>query len=179
MTRNCISLLFLLLVGLTARAQTTWTGTTSADWNTASNWSGNAVPSATDNVVILDVAGNDPVINAGTAALANWVLVERDGVLTIGSSGSLTINGSTPSNYYFTTTAFFNLGTVNNSGQLVIGNLAPVGENGLSNFGSFNNNPGGQIGIDRSTTAGLFNRGSFTNGGVITIGGTAAVGSKG
>jgi hypothetical protein len=51
-----IGLMYLLLMGLTAQAQTTWTGTTSTDWATASNWNTRSVPTATDNVIIPDVA---------------------------------------------------------------------------------------------------------------------------
>ncbi len=185
LTRNCISLLFLLLMGLTAPAQTTWTGTAGTDWNTAGNWSGNAVPAAADDVVIPGGAGNYPSIGAGTAALAHSVEVQFGGaVLNIGSGGSLTINGSTTvstSSTSVATVAFSNNGTVNNSGQLVIGNSAPVGDFGLySRIGSFNNNAEGTIRIDRSTLAGLVNYlGTFTNAGGITIGGTAAVGNNG
>ncbi|KAA9325025.1 SBBP repeat-containing protein [Adhaeribacter soli] len=64
----------------------TWTGATSTDWNVASNWSGNAVPSATSDVTIPAGLSRYPVISSGTATAKD---------LTIASGASLTINGGT------------------------------------------------------------------------------------
>ncbi|KAA9331109.1 T9SS type A sorting domain-containing protein [Adhaeribacter soli] len=64
----------------------TWTGATSTDWNTASNWSNNSVPTASSDVVIPSGVSRYPVISSGTA-------LAKD--LTIASSASLTVNGGT------------------------------------------------------------------------------------
>ncbi len=178
LSRACIGLMYLLLMGVAAQAQTTWTGTAGTDWNTDGNWDPAGVPTAATDVVIPNVS-NLPRIEAGTAAVANSVHVQGGAALTIGSSGSLTINGSKSFISTDGFAAFYNQGTVNNSGQLVIGNAAPVGEDGLFNEGRFNNNAGGQIQIDRSTRSGLFNVGSFTNAAGIVIGATASVGEYG
>lgn len=60
-----------------------WIGTTS-DWNTASNWCNNAVPTATTDVEITTGVPFQPVISAG-AVCRN---------LTINSGASVTINGA-------------------------------------------------------------------------------------
>jgi hypothetical protein len=178
-------LLTLLLGGLPALAQTTWTGATSTDWATASNWSGNAVPTASDDVVIPSGTPNQPTL-ATAGAVAKSVEVQSGATLTIGSKGVLTINGS-KSLYIFDfdnsiTTGFYNGGTVDNSGQLALGTTASVGSYGLFLYssGTFSNKPGGSIAIDNSTYIGLSNlRGTFTNEGTLTIGAKASVGLAG
>ena len=76
--------------------------------------------------------------------------------------------------------AFYNAGTVDNGGQLLIGNLSDVGPYGLLNDATFNNNTGGQITIDNTSTYGLYNAGgTFTNAATITIGAIAGVGISG
>ena len=176
--RAVIRFLLLSLMALPTLAQTTWRGTTSTDWNTPANWSTNAVPTASDDVVITN-AINVPTIGASTAAFARTVnLPSGGGVLTIASSATLTINGSKFISGI--NTAFYNESRVNNSGQLIIGNTASVGEYGIYNVGPFTNNAGGAIHIDNSTYMGLFNgSGGFTNAGGIDIGANAGVGSFG
>ncbi len=169
----------LLLTTTVSLAQTTniWTGTTSTNWNTATNWSLSRVPLATDNAVIV-TATNQPVLS--TAASASTVEVQSGASLSISSAGSLTLNGSKLVSPL--TMAFLNGGTVNNSGQLVIGNLstANVGLFGIVNDALFFNNTGGSIAIDRTSSTGLANRaGHFTNSARITIGAVASVGLNG
>lgn len=61
---------FLLIVCVSraySQSVVNWTGVTNSDWSTASNWSSNTVPGATDNVQIGVVAfnnSNQPVINS-------------------------------------------------------------------------------------------------------------------
>lgn len=43
-------------------AQNTWTGSTDNDWHKACNWSANAIPTVTDDVVI-PTAGTYPVVS--------------------------------------------------------------------------------------------------------------------
>ena len=178
MTKKLLFLLLLALTASTAFSQTTntWSNTaTSADWNTAANWSLNRVPLATDDVVI-GTATNQPVLS--TTAVASTVEVQGGASLSISSTGSLSINGSkTVDNF---TTAFLNRGTVNSGGQLVLGNTSSVGQVGLWNQATFLNQAGGRISIDRSTAIGFYNfSGSFSNSATLTIGATASVGSSG
>ncbi|MEZ4761868.1 MAG: hypothetical protein R3C26_01285 [Calditrichia bacterium] len=63
-----LTLFFLLLVGMTATAQTTYTwNVLDGTWDTATNWSPNGIPGATDNVIIsngiLRMNGVDHAIN--------------------------------------------------------------------------------------------------------------------
>jgi len=61
-----------------------WTGFTSTDWNTASNWSDGLLPSIScPNVIITNVT-NKPVLSSGTATINN---------LVINSGASLTVTG--------------------------------------------------------------------------------------
>ncbi len=62
-----------------------WTGAANTDWHTAGNWSGGAVPGATDDVLIDAVAGtNQPTIN-----LAGGAVTIKS--LTIGSTTNATL----------------------------------------------------------------------------------------
>ncbi len=160
-----------------AGAGSTWTGCTSTNWATPSNWSNGAVPLATDDVIIPSAPANQPTIS--TAAVAKSVEVQSGAALTIAASGSLTINGSKSFTTILTaTSAFFNNGTVENSGQLILGNTVSAGEMGLWNKFIFNNNAGAEVKIDRSSIWGLFNEGNFTNAAKLTMGATAAVGAN-
>jgi hypothetical protein len=71
----------------------TWTGAVSANWNTAGNWCGNAVPAITDNVVVPNVA-NKPIISGNIVALANTLTIESGAVVTVSSGNSLTVKGA-------------------------------------------------------------------------------------
>lgn len=71
-----------------------WTGATSTDWNTGSNWSGGTVPTSIDNVIITSAPANQPVIDAlnGTCysitELAGGT-VSGIGTLTIGNTNAI------------------------------------------------------------------------------------------
>ncbi len=87
----------------------TWFGTTSTNWNTGSNWCGNAVPIASTDVVI-GPATNQPTINA--ASFSNNITINSGATLTIAASNSLTVSGNWTNNGTFTpnsnTTVTFN-----------------------------------------------------------------------
>ena len=183
MKKRLILLFFGLVLGQNLFAATlTWTGTTSTNWATPTNWSTGNIPTASDDIIINSTPSNQPSI--GTAALANSVEVQTGATLTISAAGSLTINGN--KTFGSLTGSFFNYGTVQNNGQLTIGSTAAGGASGLLNAGTFNNNAGANINIDRSTDTGLNNNGGgsgstviFNNAGTIIIGALASVGSAG
>ena len=75
----------------------TWDGSGSSDWDTTANWDINTVPSATDNVIIPDVA-TAPIIGATTEAeINNLTITEPDGI-NITTGGSLIVNGTSSGN---------------------------------------------------------------------------------
>ena len=74
----------------------TWDGSESTSWNTAANWSSNALPSATDNIVIPNVT-NDPVVDITTAVCTN-LTIESGGLLTVAAGKALTVSGTLTNN---------------------------------------------------------------------------------
>lgn len=154
-----IRLLCLILVSccfsLSALAQNTWTGAVSGNWATTGNWSLSAVPTATNNVVIPSGTLNSPTITASTTAVARSVEVQSGAQLTIGNSATLTISISKMISG--SATSLYNAGTVNNNGLILIGSQVNTARDyGISNPGTFNNNSGARIQIDRSANTALF-----------------------
>ena len=74
----------------------TWDGSESTAWNTAGNWSGNAVPTSSDDVTIPDVT-NDPEVNI-TNAVCNNMTISSGAVLTIPAGKALTVSGTLTNN---------------------------------------------------------------------------------
>jgi fibronectin-binding autotransporter adhesin len=94
--RASIPFAVLLLAGTTlaglplsgARAQQ-WTGTTSADWNTASNWTGNAVPNSQEGATIDTTTPNPTVLTTATGVSSLEIGETGTGSLTVQAGGSL------------------------------------------------------------------------------------------
>lgn len=82
----------------------TWTGNSSTDWNTASNWSGNTVPGNTDDVTIPSGKSRYPNLNSNST-----YYYCKD--LTIQSGASVTLNSSSAKLRVY--------GNISNSGTLV------------------------------------------------------------
>ena len=74
-----------------------WDGSGGTSWSTASNWSEDAIPTSTDNVIIPNVT-NKPIISSSTEAVANDVTIEASSSLTVNSGGSLIIDGTATEN---------------------------------------------------------------------------------
>jgi hypothetical protein len=68
----------------------TWDGSESSDWNTASNWNINLVPTATDDVIIPNTVTNYPTI---TVAVTCKNIVIQSGASLLGNQ-NLTVNGT-------------------------------------------------------------------------------------
>ncbi len=151
-----------------------WTGATSQDWHTNSNWSMEVTPISTLDVKIPAWATNQPTLS--TTENISGIIIENGATLTIASSGNLTINFPV----YCLAGAFYNSGTVQNNGMLILGSGNTLGAYALSNYGNFNNNNGSTLIINRSTDTGLYNleSGVFTNAGLIKIGNITSVGSR-
>ncbi|MFY0606453.1 MAG: T9SS type A sorting domain-containing protein [Cyclobacteriaceae bacterium] len=79
------------------RAENTWTGATSSDWNVAGNWSNNVVP--TGEEVVIPMVSNQPAISSGLAEvatldLADGVVVSISGGATLRVLSDLTVAGN-------------------------------------------------------------------------------------
>jgi|GEM_PF-2268423 len=89
-------LLFMLLSVQSISAQTnTWDGSSSANWNTASNWSLNQVPTAAHDVVIPN--GITATINVNTAAVCKSLTLTNDNTnntVSITGLNSLSVSGA-------------------------------------------------------------------------------------
>ncbi len=145
----------------------TWTGAADTDWDNSCNWDAFCVPTAANDVVIPDVT-NDPVVMAGTAAVAQSVQVQSGGVLTIAAMGSLSLEGHTG----FPSGGMYNQGTVTNNGALLIGQNISPGMYGIVNEATFENNADAEIRIDRTSNMGIWNStaaASLTNAGTIVV----------
>jgi hypothetical protein len=66
------------VLSLPAYAQTSWTGATSTDWFTGTNWNTGVVPTAAD-LVILNTITPNPTFVSGGAAVANILFVAQTG----------------------------------------------------------------------------------------------------
>ena len=104
-----------LTITSTSPATLTWTGTAGDGlWSTATNWTGNVLPSATSNVSI--PASATVTISNTTAAYANNITLAAGASLT--NNGNLTINTVTASTSLIMTDATFD-----NEGALLINTL--------------------------------------------------------
>lgn len=114
----CLSFLLFFPTGLEA-ATRTWLGTTDELWERASNWSGNAVPGAADDVVIPGVSsGIYPEI--GDTRSAKSVSIQSGASLEIVIGGTLNISGAGGDGMYI-------LGNFTNKGDLYINNVGGDG----------------------------------------------------
>jgi hypothetical protein len=73
-----------------------WDGSTSTDWNVASNWTGNVVPTASDNITIPSAPSNQPhvTLNPGTPAVCADLTIDAGATLTIDAGKALTVSGT-------------------------------------------------------------------------------------
>jgi T5SS/PEP-CTERM-associated repeat protein len=93
-----------VFAGTASAATRDWTGSSSYFWSTAANWSGSAVPGNGDDVTIDMASSKAPALDSGNGAASSVYIGS-----TAGSSGKL---------------------SVQNSGNLSVGNLVHVGEYG-------------------------------------------------
>jgi len=83
------------LLQVNTPASKTWTGTTSADWNVASNWNPAAIPTSSDCVIIPAGVINNPVISGTNGNFYAYTLTVNDqGNLTVKSGNTLRVTSS-------------------------------------------------------------------------------------
>lgn len=165
----------------------TWTGLLDSDWNKACNWSPASVPTR-DNDVIIPTTSTSPAIAGGSVAFAKSVELQTGASLTIASTASLEVVGT--KDISGVTTVFYNGGTLQNNGLLMLGGTSTTAVNGLLNAGSVVNTScarllvrSGELKNESSksiTSTGfvfvqntLSNNGTFTNNGVLKYGALA------
>ncbi len=158
-------LIIFLLQNTLLTAQTkTWIGTTSDNWNTASNWNPNGVPTATDEVDIPNVT-NDPRIPS--------ILILNIKSLTVQSGAKLTIHGNTTLNIKDAPlNGVLNEGTIDNYGKIILtnaGSTSGAPNSGIKNEGTFTNRFTAEIKMTNTRHAGIRNNGTFGNAGKIII----------
>ncbi|MCK4918959.1 MAG: hypothetical protein KAS01_01080, partial [Candidatus Pacebacteria bacterium] len=155
-------------------ADSTWEGDISTDWNTAGNWSLNAVPDSTTNVTIPDAATttNDPAISSG-ANVGN-VIIATDGILN-GNANTINVYGD------WTNSGTFNHG----SGTVVFtGITSKIFTPSTSAYNNVEVNKTSSSGFDDFTISGtatvsgnLTHTNGNLNGGQIDLAGDYIVGS--
>lgn len=124
-----------------------WSGASSSNWNTTSNWCSNVRPTTSNTVVLYGGVLNNPVVSSA-AAVCNH--------LTLHSGALLTVNGNT-------LTLSGNL--IINSGASLVINSGTVTVNG-----NITVNSGGTLAI--ASPGALIAKGNVTNNGVISGTGT-------
>jgi hypothetical protein len=77
--------------GVPPLSNLTWTGATSTDWNTASNWNPATVPTSNDNVII-------PSSGITNFPVATSLTIASGSTMTLNSNARLTVNGTLTNN---------------------------------------------------------------------------------
>ncbi|MEI6575201.1 MAG: Ig-like domain-containing protein, partial [Bacteroidota bacterium] len=153
-----------------------WIGSTSIDWNTASNWCGSIIPTSSTNVLI--PSGTPFAPSIGAAAVCNNITINSGATLTITGSNTLTVSGNWTNGGTFTrnssTVTFngttqsiggtastnFNILTLAGSGTKTLGIAAVIG-------GALTINSGVTL---ATANFGLNLGGNFSNSGTLTAG---------
>ncbi len=144
------------------------------DWNTASTWLSNSLPTASSIVTI----NNDITVNATVASSPATVTVQSSKSISVGASGVLTVSTTLTNNGTVTTTSGASLTTTNtftNAGTLTMtaGGTVSIGTSGtLTSTGTFNHGTGTINFVGGTPTySGITNFASVTIGGGVNFSG--------
>jgi len=113
-----------------------WTGTTSTNWFTTTNWCNGAIPIASTNVTIPGGLTNYPSIGT-TGAVCNNISISSGASLTITGSNGLAVSGNWTNNGTFTantSTVTFNGTTPTFSGNATTFNNLTLSTSGVNTF---------------------------------------------
>ncbi|MGB1242994.1 MAG: hypothetical protein ACPG49_10765 [Chitinophagales bacterium] len=155
---NYLLIIVLLLSSLPSLGQVDWDGGGADDnWNTAANWVGDVIPTATD--AVRTTSNFNVVIPAGYHAVAQNIIVMHSSNLTV--NGELTINNSVGIGILV---ELSNSSLTNNG----IINVSNTGTNGIEVKTTCTN--GGTINIENTGTNGLRMGKILDNSGDINIG---------
>jgi len=134
-----------------------WTGATSTDWNTASNWANNQVPDASSNVVVpssttyglvitssqTTLVARKITINSGAVVTINGNVSITDSLTangTIDGTGTVTLNGSSYSQYVRGTICGLTISNTNTtyaSGALDVNGALTLASGAVLNMGAY------------------------------------------
>jgi T5SS/PEP-CTERM-associated repeat protein len=131
--------------GMASATTQNWTGTTSTDWSTTSNWSGNAVPGLGDSVNIDTIAPNPTYLGNGATTLKLGPVIlgsvtnSKSG-LTISAASHLVATSFQVSEVPSTTGSV----GISGNGSLTVSNDIYIGNQGvgLLNIGDSSSGPG-------------------------------------
>ena len=141
-----------------------WINPNGGDWDTASNWSSDTVPTAADDVTISIAVSNPITHDAGTADAVNSVTSDDPIVL---SAGSLSIAAAST----FSDTVTLSGGTLSGG---------PISTNGATLVGTYNGSGGTLAGVTLDGTLDLAtnNQANVTVTGGLTLNGTIDLGNN-
>ncbi|MFN8277639.1 MAG: hypothetical protein U0T84_09155 [Chitinophagales bacterium] len=137
MKKTLTNLLFCLMAVAGIAQTNTWTGNAGSDWHAPANWSLGHVPTATEDVVIVNPPNGNysAVVLAGNQAVAHNLTISASpcGVILY---GALTVSGT------ITNHGIISIDN-NNSGGLVqtAGSVYSVSSTGFAEFVYYDNNP--------------------------------------
>ncbi|HVW14736.1 MAG TPA: YDG domain-containing protein [Mucilaginibacter sp.] len=139
--------------GVVAGYSYVWTGATSTDWSTSTNWSPNGVPGTTDNVSI-PCTVNTPTVNKNSAV--NTITFTGNNTLTITANNKLVVNSGVNINSGLTSVNLAFSGTSPNTTFELKSAI-------LTNYSNFSVLGNGILQVD-NTGSFIYNSGTFTAG---------------
>ena len=145
-----------------------WTGITNTDWNTATNWSGNALPSMACPDVYIPNTPNQPILSGFPIATINNLHILPGAILTVNGSGTLQIAGTISSSGIFDASS----GTIEFNGTslqtIIAGTFQGNAINDLVVTNTAGVTLGGATDVYRSLTYGISNA-KLNTGGFLTL----------
>ena len=148
--------------GLSVANAADWTGTTSTDWNTGSNWSGNAVPTG-ENAIVNNTSGNTATINGNLSFTPNDIIV-RNGSRIDHLAG---VAGTGGGSYMWVENGVYNLANTASAGG-----ISGYGQ-GTGSLSATGNLLVGAWGDDRIATMNVNTTGTFAVSGELFFGDSA------
>jgi hypothetical protein len=172
----------------------TWTGTTSSDWNTATNWSPAGIPNSPTATAVVNSGGgfNETILSGGSSAAVSSLNISDNahvvvgGSKAIGGGGGGTLISSGTINATSTNTGGALVGGLNttvSAPTVVLGPGATLGGGGVFEIGNFLNSgriqadgefspaPGESFGLGPLTITG----GTITGPGSLEVGGPSTL----
>ena len=137
-------------LGISAAHAADWTGTTSTDWNTGSNWSGNAVPTG-ENAIVNNTSGNIATINGNLLVSPNDIIV-RNGSRIDHLAGTA---GTSGGSWMWVENGVYNLANTVTAGSGISGFAQGTGSlNATGNLlvGAWGDNRNGTINVNTAGT---------------------------